>query len=370
MPALSDRFSLRGRQLRNRLVMAPMVTGFAEDHLSTDAQVAWYREHARRGLGLVVVESTGVLPDGIIMQRLLGLWDDAQIPSLARIASAIKEEGVPAILQLVHGGARSVRADLAVERIGASALPLLPGPAPRPMTQEEIRGVIAAFAAAAARAVAAGFDGVEIHAAHYYLISQFLSPLTNRLEAPWGGSLENRSRLGVEVVKAVRAAIGPDPLIFCRMHSVENLEGGLSTEEACRFAQAMEAAGVDVINASGIGTSSWGEWQGQPFLNTSSVAPKGAPGGGFAPSAHELRAAVGIPVVTVGKLGDSALAQGILDRGDADLIALARPLIADFAAAEKLLEGRDADLNLCKECLSCFASIRKGPIRCSVNKEL
>ncbi len=370
MPILSDPLHIKGLRLPNRLVMAPMVTGLAEDHLATDAQVAWYRDHARRGLGLVIVESTAVLPDATIMPRLLGAWDDAQVPGLARIAGAIREQGVPAVLQIVHGGARSVREDPAVARLAPSEVALLPGPAPRAMTEDEIQAVITAFAQAARRARAAGFDGVEIHAAHYYLISQFLSPVTNHRTDRWGGSARNRFRLGIAVARAVREAVGKDFLIFCRLHAIENLEGGLSTEEAAAFAQDLEEAGVDVIDASGIGQSSLGDWEGHPFLNTSSVPPKGTPGGGYAPAARQLREAVGIPVITVGKLSEPGLAQSVLDRGQADLVALARPLIADFGVAEKLLEGRDGEIKRCEECLACFAAIRKGPIRCSVNWDL
>ena len=370
MPLLSDPFQVKTLHLANRFVMAPMVTGFAEDHLATDAQVAGYRDHARAGVGLVIVEATAVLPDGTLMDRNLGLWEDAQIPGLARIAQAIQGEGVPAVVQLVHGGARAYRADLLQERVGPSPVAGLPAPVPRAMTEAEIQEVIQAFAQAARRAQRAGFDGVELHAAHYYLISQFLSPLTNLRTDRWGGSLENRCRFGLDVARAVRSAVGPDLAIFCRMHSVEFLEGGLSTEDAIGFAQALEAAGVDLIDASGIGTSSRGEWQGHPYFNASSVPAKGAPGGGYAPSAQRIRQAVGIPVITVGKLSEPGAAQAVLDRGQADLVALARPLIADFQAAQKLLAGRDAELQRCLECLSCFKAIRKGPIHCTVNKEL
>lgn len=370
MPRLSDPISLKSFRLPNRIVMAPMATGLAEDHMAGDAVVAWYRDHARAGVGMVVVESTAVAPDAIIMPRLLGAWDDAQVPGLARIAAAIKAEGVPAVIQLVHGGGRAVREDLSVERVAPSPVPVVPGPPPREMTEAEILDVIAAFGAAARRAAAAGFDGVEVHGAHYYLISQFLSPRTNLRTDRWGGSLENRARLALETVKAVRGAVGPDRLVLCRMHCMERVEGGLQPGESAWLARALEAAGVDAIDASAIGTSSLGEWEGRPFLNTSSVPPKGEPGGGYVPFAALLRREVKVPVIVVGKLAEPGLAEGVVERGDADLVALGRPLIADFQAARKLLEGRGEDLDACKECLSCFAAIRKGPIRCSVNRDL
>jgi len=369
-PRLSDPFRVKGLQLRNHLVMAPMVTGLAADHAPTRELLRWYQERAGAGVALVVVEATAVDPEGMIMPGMLGLWDDAQVPGLARLVRAIHGQGVPAVLQLVHAGARSFRDDPDRERVGASSVAQLPGPPPRAMTEAEILGVIEAFARAARRARAAGFDGVEVHAAHYYLLSQFLSPYCNRRADRWGGDLAGRARLAVEAVKAVRRAVGEDFVIFCRMHSVEFLEGGVSTEDAVYYARALEAAGVDVLNLAGIGQSSLGEWEGRPFLTTSPAPARTAPAGAFAASAGVIRSAVAIPVITVGKLAEPGAAQGVLDRGQADLVALARPLIADPQVAAKLLAGRDEEINRCRECLSCFAAIRKGGIRCAVNKDL
>ena len=367
MPNLSDPLRVRGLRLSNRLVMAPMVTGLTQDDAPSPAQIQWYRDHARSGVGLVVVEACAVARDARITAFNLGLWDDTQVPGMACLARGIQAEGVPAVVQIVHGGARSYREDPAQERAGATAVALLPGPAPRPMTDAEVLAAVASFAQAARRAREAGFDGVEIHAAHYYLISQFLSPYTNRRTDRWGGDRAGRAGLALETVRAVRRAVGPDYPIFCRMHSVEQFDGGMSTEDAIFFARALAAAGVDLLDLSGIGTSSMGEWQGQPYLNTSSVLPKDAPGGAFGPSAGRIRAAVDIPVITVGKLSEPGAAQAVLDQGQADLVALARPLIADPQVAGKLLAGQDQAITRCRQCLSCFAAIRKGPIKCSVN---
>ena len=370
MPSLAEPLQVKGVRLANRLVMAPMVTGLAVDSRPGQAQLDWYADHARGGVGLVVVESTAIAADARIMPNNLGIWDDAQVPGLAALARSVQDQGVPAVLQVVHGGARAWRDDLAQERVGPSPVALMPGPAPRAMTEAEIEAVIAGFAQAARRARAAGFAGVELHAAHYYLLSQFLSPYANRRQDRWGGDLAGRSRLAVEAVRAIRRAVGPDYLVLCRLHAQENLAGGLTTEDAIAVAQALEAAGADLLDVSGIGTAAMGDWQGQPFLSTSSVLPKGSPGAAFAPATGRIRAAVNIPVITVGKLAEPGLAQGVLDRGDADLVALARPLIADPLAAGKLLAGQDAAIVRCKECLGCFAAIRKGPIHCSVNPEL
>jgi len=370
MPRISDPFTVRGLRLSNRLVMAPMVTGMAVENAPGQAQLDWYGAHARAGVGLVIVEATAVAADATILPYLLGAWDDAQVPGLARLAAVIKAEGVPAVLQIVHGGARAWRNDLTVERVGPSAVPLLPGPVPRVLNDAEIERIIAAFATAAQRAKAAGFDGVEIHAAHYYLISQFLSPYSNRRSDRWGGDLAGRARLGAEVARAIRRAVGPDYPLFCRMHAVELFDGGMSTDDAIHFARAFQDAGVDVIDASGVGQATRGEWKGQGYLSTSSVLSKGSPAGTYAPFAGRMREATGIPVIAVGKLGEPGAAEQVLREGQADLVAIARQLIADPLAARKLLDGRADQIERCQECLTCFSAIPKGPVRCSVNRTL
>jgi 2,4-dienoyl-CoA reductase-like NADH-dependent reductase (Old Yellow Enzyme family) len=351
----------------NRLVMAPMVTGLANKHFVTDAHLAWYRKRAQAGVGLVIVESCGIDPAGTIIPNMLGIWDDTFVPGLRRLAESIQIAGIPAVLQIVHGGARSFRPDLGVERIAPSAVALAAGPPPRAMTDAEITAVIASFASAAKRSKDAGFDGVEIHAAHYYLLSEFLSPKSNLRSDTWGGSRENRARLAVDVVKAVRQAVGSDYPILCRMHAVEFVEGGMDDEDIRFTAQVLQDAGVDLLNASGVGQSSLGEWEGQTFLNTSSVLPKSAPAGTFGPFTKRLKVNLKIPVIAVGKLAEPGLAQRVLDEDQADLVAIARQLIADPMTAEKLLNHREEDILRCKECLACFAAIRSGAITCGVN---
>lgn len=370
MPRLNDPLQVKTLRMPSRLVMAPMVTGLAENHFATDAHVAWYGTRARTGVGLVIVESCGIDPSATIIPNMLGAWDDAFVPGLRRIARSIQAAGVPVALQLVHGGARSFRTDLSQERLAPSPVALAAGPTPRAMTEAEIQKVIASFIAAARRTKEAGFDGVEIHAAHYYLLSGFLSPRSNQRTDAWGGDRERRARLAKEVVKGVRQVVGPDYPILCRMHAVEFVEGGMDAEDIRFTAQALQEAGVDLLNASGVGQSSLGEWEGQTFLNTSSVLPKTAPAGTFAPHSKRLKEALKIPVIAVGKLAEPGQAQRVLDEGQADLVAVARQLIADPRTMEKLLGGREDTILRCKECLACFAAIRKGSITCTVNPEL
>jgi len=237
----------------------------------------------------------------------------------------------------------------------------------RAMTEDDIQAVIAGFVAAARRTKAAGFDGVEIHGAHYYLLSEFFSPYTNRRTDKWGGSVENRARLAVEVTRAVRGEVGPDFPIFFRMNAVERFEGGMSIADAVLVAQQLEAAGVDVLDASGIGHAIPAEWAGEKFLNLTSLLPKDVPGGAFAAAAGELKRALRIPVIVVGKLAEPGVASRVVDEGQADLVAIARQLIADPETPRKILAGRESEIQRCAECSACMASIRVGALRCSVH---
>jgi 2,4-dienoyl-CoA reductase-like NADH-dependent reductase (Old Yellow Enzyme family) len=351
--------------------MAPMVTGLAVDAAPTDAQLAWYVRRAGTGVGLVIVEATAVAADAGLVPATLGIWSDGQAGGLARLAGAIRAAGAPAVLQLVHGGARAWRdGEGGAVRLAPSAVPFAAGPAPVAMTEVEIEATIDAFASAARRARAAGFDGVELHSAHYYLLSEFLSPYSNRRTDRWGGDRERRVRLVAEVARAVRLAVGPGYPIFARLNAVEAVQGGLTTEDAAYSAQVLVAAGVDVIDASAVGQAAVQDGPGPPWLSTSSSPPKGTRPGSYAPYAARLKGTVSVPVIAVGHLGAPGVAQRVLDQGQADLIALARQLIADPDAARKVLDGREQELHDCTECLGCYASIRKGPVRCTVNRAL
>lgn len=364
MSRLQEPIQIGPMRLKNRLVMAPMVTAMAEDHHATALHEAWYAERAP-GLGLVVVECAAIAPEGCLVPRQLGLWDDAFIPGLARIAETIHAAGTPAVLQIVHGGARAGVVLEGIPRVGATELRLAAGDPPRASEASEIQPLVRSFAAAARRAKAAGMDGVEIHAAHGYLLSQFLIPRINTRTDAYGGGLTGRSRFLLEVVRAVKAEVGADFPIFVRMHATEALEGGLSEPDAAILAGWLEGEGVAVLDLSGIGQSSQPKDALGAYLATSSVGPKGWIPGAFAEAAGRVKAATSLPVITVGRLAEGDVAERILARGQADLIALARQLIADPQAGIKLLEGRPDEILRCRECLACFGSIRKGPITCS-----
>jgi 2,4-dienoyl-CoA reductase-like NADH-dependent reductase (Old Yellow Enzyme family) len=367
MPTLSDPIQIGPLQLRNRIVMAPIVTGLSVDNFVTEANVRWYGEPVQAGVSLVVVEATAVDPDGLILPGQIGAWDDKFIPGLKQVADAIHHNGAKAIVQLVHSGGRSWRAEGdGRPRIAPSSVHLMPGPAPREMYESDIQSVLDSFLASSKRVKAAGFDGIEIHAAHYYLFSQFLSPLTNLRTDKWGGGIEGRSRILTDAVKAIRSETGAGFAISCRIHAVELIEGGMPPEDSMQIARLLKGAGANLINASGVGSGSWETADGQKYLQTTSVpAPQGSPGI-YIPYAAKLREACGLPVIAVGRLAEPGAAEEAMKRG-IELVAIARQIIADPQTPKKLLENRAKEINQCQKCLNCFKTMRAGGIRCPVN---
>jgi 2,4-dienoyl-CoA reductase-like NADH-dependent reductase (Old Yellow Enzyme family) len=333
--------------LPNRLVVAPMCQYSVTDGFVGDYHLVHLGRFALGGFGTVVVEATGVTADGRISHGDVGLWSDEHIPGLARIADFLHAEGVVAGIQLAHAGAKAstrrpwdgggpVTAENARPgeapwpTVSASAVPAFPdGPAPHPLTVDELTGVRDAFVAAARRSLTAGFDVVELHAAHGYLLHQFLSPLSNRRTDAYGGSLERRMRFPLEVVEAVRAVWPEDKPLFVRVSAVDGTQDGITIEDTVAFARELRGLGVDVVDASGGGIG--GGWS-HPI------------GYGYqVPFAARIRSAAEIATMAVGLIVDARQAEAIVADGQADLVALAREAQDDpnFAvhAARTLTDG-------------------------------
>src|SRR4051794_27199306 len=327
-PALFQPLILRERTLPNRLVVAPMCQYSVTDGLVGNYHLVHLGRFALGGFGLVVVEATAVTADGRISHGDVGLWSSAHVPGLARIADFLHTHGALAGVQLAHAGAKAstrrpwdgggpvtvenARAgELPWPTVSASAVPAFPdGPAPHALTVAELADVREAFVAATRRAVAAGFDVVEIHAAHGYLLHQFFSPLANRRDDAYGGSLEARMRFPLEVVEAVRAEWPEDRPLFVRVSAVDGAREGITIEDTVVLARELRARGVDVVDVSGGGIG--GGWE-HPL------------GYGYqVPYAARIRAEAGIATMAVGLITDARQAEAVVADGAADLVAFAR----------------------------------------------
>ncbi len=367
MTSLSDALTINRMQLRNRLVLPPITNCYGTvDGEVTDASLGFYRQRSRN-VGLVVVEATTVRADGRINSHSLGLWSEAQMEGMARLAVAIKAEGAAAVVQLNHAGARCVPIEGGIRGASPSGVPFRPDVEPTVMTEAQIAEFTRDFVSAAVRVREAGFDGVEIHGAHFYLLSEFLSPLTNRRVDRYGGDVAGRATFSIEVVRAVREKVGRDFAILFRMNAIELVDGGQTTSDAAVAARLVAEAGVDAIDSSVVASAFWKEIDGRMLLQGSSALAKDKPAGGALQYHAEVKKAVRVPVIAVGKLGAVEARQAVED-GIADMAAIGRQMIADPDTAGKILAGRDSDIVPCRECLSCFASIAKNVgVVCSTN---
>src|SRR6266513_381935 len=319
----------------NRIVMPPMTTRTAdEDGYVTDDTIAYYLARARGGVGLITVEMASPEKAGRHRRREVGIYDDRFLPGLTRLVSEIHRAGGKASIQLGHGGGHT-RTDICGETpIAPSAIAhpvyesTLETIVPEQMSKARIGQTIAAHAAAALRAQKAGFDCVEIHAAHGYLISQFHAPFENRRTDEYGGSLENRARFGLEVLRAVKAAVAEMPVVY-RLSVEDFFPGGLPFSEGRQIAVWAAQAGADALHVTA------GHYRSLPSAQIV-LPPMTFPDALFLDLAAAVKKLVGVPVIAVGRLGDPAIATEAVAAGKADFIALGRALIAEPRWVEKL----------------------------------
>ncbi|WP_258360352.1 NADH:flavin oxidoreductase [Moorella sulfitireducens (nom. illeg.)] len=358
---LFSSLKIKDLSLPNRIVMPPMALGIATsrgevskeilDHYTLRAMA--YRDgrpggpltkndeqSARAGVGLIIVEHAYISREGQAHPQQLGIYDDGLLPGLTRLAAGIHAGGAVAGIQINHAGARILENAVAPSSIplpflprrslvtaqpqpGGTATPGAPsasaGELPRELTVAEIKMLTEKFALAAIRAKKAGFDLVEIHSAHGYLLNQFLSPLTNRRRDAYGGSLENRLRFPLEIVRAVREAVGPAYPVFYRLGADDRMEGGLTLEESRRAVPMLEAAGVDAIDLSG----GLGGYMQQ------------GPEGFFLYMADAIKPVARVPVMVTGGIKTPQFADMVIRQGRADLVGIGRALLADPAWAHK-----------------------------------
>lgn len=328
MTGLFDPISLRGVTLRNRIGISPMCQYSAQDGLANGWHMAHLGARAAGGAGLIIVEATAVLPEGRITPHDLGIWRDDQAAALAPIARFLAEQGATPAIQLAHAGRKANSArpweggqpqpDPAGSWrvVGPSPLPFRSDhPVPHELSATEIEELIAAFVTAARRAVAAGFQLIEIHAAHGYLLHSFYSPLANHREDAYGGSFDNRVRLPLQVAQAVRAALPDDLPLAVRLSCTDWIEGGWTPEDTVRLAQRLKAVGVDLVDCSSGGNAPGVHIPAQPGYQV--------------PFAHAVRHEAGVPSAAVGLITTPQQAAQIIAEGDADLVLLARASLRD-----------------------------------------
>lgn len=345
---------IRGVTIPNRLAVSPMCEYSAEDGFANDWHLVHLGSRAAGGAGLVIVEATAVTPEGRITYGDLGLWKDEQVAPLRRIVEFVKGQGSVPAIQLAHAGRKASchlpwdggeaiapGAPNGWQVVAPSAVPFKEGdPVPHALSEGEIAELVAAFAAATRRALAAGFEVIEIHGAHGYLINEFLSPLSNLRTDGYGGSFENRLRLLVEIVGAVRAEIPAEMPLFLRISASEWIEGGWTIEDSVELARRVGPLGVDLIDASSGGNS---------------IHAKIAVGPGYqVPFAARIKRETGLMTGAVGMITTPAQAAGIVENGEADLVLLARELLRDPYFPMHAAQALGAEVRAPKQYLRAF----------------
>ena len=352
-------------ELPNRVVFAATSSELADkDGFVGDDLVEYYAERARGGTGLIVVEATYIEQEGKRLHHNAMLHDDCFIPGLRKVVQAAHAEGAKMALQLNHGGRESIP-DV------SGSVPLAPSPIPsqftgvgdavipKELTVGEIDRIVERFAEAARRSRDAGFDAVELHGAHGYLIGEFLSPDSNKREDEYGGSVQRRAYFCVRLIRAIKARLGADYPVIVRMNGRDHVQHGLELADAIEMAVMFEAAGADSISVSG------GVHASRPYMVVPGMS---VDRGCYVSYGDAIRKRVKVPVMVVGRINTPELAEQILEDGQADFICLSRALIADPHFPAKAKAGRVETIAPCIACNECIATVhRHKGLACTVN---
>ena len=360
MPTLFEQTTINGMVLRNRLVRSATWEGMCDpDGRPSRRLIDFYQALARGGVGLIMTGYTFVRPDGKQLPGKMGIHTDAFGDDFMALTRTVHEAGGKIAVQLVHAGGQTDSANAGRRPFAPSALQLEQYPeVPAELTTAEIRDVVEAFGQGARRAKDWGFDGVQLHGAHGYLINQFLSPLTNHRTDEYGGKIENRCRFLLEVYQRVREAVGPDYPVMLKLNAADNLPGGLSLADALVAAEKITAAGIDAIEVSA-GTPASGD-ESPVRANIDSAAKE----------AYNLSLALAIkkrvrcPVMAVGGFRSYEVAEGALRDAGLQHVSLARPLIREPDLPNRWQAG-DRRPATCISCNGCFKpGIKEGGIYC------
>lgn len=351
-------------ELKNRIVMPAMVTNFGNaDNTVSPRLIAYHVARAKGGFGLCIVENFAVHPWGKAFGAVLGLWDDRFIADCARLTEAVHRENGKIFAQIYHAGAQTTQKAIGAQPVAPTAL-LHPGNGtlPRVLSIKEIEEIIEAFGLAAWRAKQAGFDGVEIHGSHGYLISEFMSPYTNKRTDEYGGNLMGRLRFPLDILKSVRDRTGGDYPVIIRMAGEERISDGIAIEESKIIVQILDAAGYDGFHITTANTAS------QHY-----VAPPYYIGlANNVQYAEKIKKVTAKPVITTGRINDPLMAESILSEGRADMIGMGRAAIADPDMPNKAAQGNLAEIQYCVGCLQgCIGKLYYDlPICCLANSEV
>jgi len=374
MPSITELFkpiTIGKVTVPNRIVSTAHGTGFAtQEGLFTEKHVQYHGARARGGVGLIVIESTYVRPP--YWPTEAGLARDDQIEGLAKVVTEIHRFGSKVFVQLHHAGRELREAVAGQPPCGPSVPPdswqplhripfdYSPPEKARELTIDEIQQIIEDFVGAALRAQKAGADGIEIHGAHGYIVSHFLSPVTNLRKDQYGGSAEGRTRIAREIIAKIKELAGEDFVVGIRINGNDFVKGGITSETAAQQAKFLERAGADYISVSG------GFYGSYP----ATILPMGEPPGIFTSLAAKVKETVDVPIITVGRINDPRLAEQVLREGKADLVGMTRALVADPELPVKAKCNDFGEIRKCIGCLACIDRMMDSGIRCLVNPEV
>ena len=358
-------FTIRGKVIKNRLVVGPMVTNYCDSEgKATEKFVEYLAERARGGFGMIITEDYAVDPMGKGFKFLPGLWNDDQIEGHKQVPARAHEHGAVILAQIYHCGRQTSEAVIGAKPFAPSAIncPFSPNDIPIPLTIAQIKEIVEKFGDTALRAKKCGYDGVEIHGAHGYLVAEFMSPYVNKRVDCYGGNLANRMRFPLEIVENIRRKCGDDFIIDFRISADEFVEGGRTIEDTKAIAMMLESAGVDLLHVSA----------GTYATVDCIIPPAYVRRAWIADLAKDVKSVVNIPVMVVGRINDPIVADSIIKSGKADFAVMSRQSIVDPHLPNKAKEGKFEDIRRCIACnVGCIGLLLQNlQIKCALNPQM
>ncbi|MBB6445284.1 oxidoreductase [Bacillus benzoevorans] len=351
-------------EIPNRFVVPPMVTNYCNsDGTTTERYISYYEARAKGGWGLIITEACAVDPRGRGFSFMAGLWNDSQIDSHRALTKNVHKYKTKIFLQIFHAGRQTSKKVMDMDPVAPSPIPCpVKMEMPHELTVEEIHDIVEKFGDSALRAKTAGYDGVEIHGSHGFLIAEFMSSFSNKRTDQYGGCLSNRLRFPLEIIENVRSKVGPDFPVGFRISADEFVTGGNTIVDTRAMAPILENAGINVLHVSAGCYASTDKF----------IPPSAVPHGNLTHLAAEMKKVVNIPVISVSRINDPMIAESLLAGGIADFVAMGRASLADPNLPRKTAESKFAEIRMCIGCeQGCLERLRADePIRCLVNPKL